>query len=281
MSESQTPVEAEHLPDLLAEEPERLPLGTRIGHVFRAVGRLFLVALIGLAGDVRCGRRMRRAADPRREALRSLRAISRTLMERIGVAVEIEGKPPEVQAVIVGNHRSYVDIPLLQSQLEAVFLSKLEIGSWPVFGKLARRANTVFVKREDRASRARAKAELGANLDQGFSIALFPEGSTTTGPSLRPGSFRWGSFRLAAERGLPVVPVAISYSDRRDAWVDDDDFISHFLSRFGEPQMNVSLAFGPALYGDDGVDLARRAEAWIIERLRTLDRAMIAGAPQP
>lgn len=263
--------------DFFEEGPARAPLRRRLGRAARALGRLVAVAAIGMAGDAWCGWRSRRAADPHAESLACLQRISQLLIEWIGVEVAIDGEPPQGAALVVANHRSYVDIPLVQAQLRGVFLSKVEIGGWPVFGRLARRARTVFVRREDRESRRRALRALAEHLDAERTIAVFPEGSTTRGPGV--GALRWGSFRLAAARGVPVVPVAISYADRRDAWVDDDDFVSHFLSRFAEERMRVTVSFGPPLRGDDGVELARRAQAWIAERLRALDRTMLGAEP--
>jgi len=236
----------------------------------RVFVRAVVLVLLTFGGDVVCRWRMRRSSTPTRTALDSLQSLSRLLVRALGLVVVREGEPPPSGRLFVANHRSYVDIPLMLSHVPAVFLSKQEIGDWPLFGRLARRGATVFVVREDAESRKRALAELAARLDEGLPITVFPEGTTSYGPGVA--SFRAGSFRLAAERGLGVVPVAIAYGDRRDAWVGDDEFVRHFVERFAEPRMQVTIAFGPTLYGKDGVALAARAERWISDRLRALDR---------
>jgi 1-acyl-sn-glycerol-3-phosphate acyltransferase len=242
----------------------------------RVFRRVILLAVLTVSGDVVCRQRMRRSKTPTWTALYFLQNLSRRLIRALGLVVVREGQPSPAGRLFVANHRSYVDIPLVLSHVPAVFLAKSEIGDWPLFGRLARRATTVFVSREDAASRRRALVELAARLDEGLTLAVFPEGTTSHGPGLR--SFRAGAFRLAAERGLAVVPVAIAYRDRRDAWVGDDDFIRHFVERFAEPRMEVAIAFGPTLRGNDGVELAARAERWIGDRLRTMDRVLFAEA---
>ncbi len=242
----------------------------RLSRWLRATGRLVLLAAVASAGSFWCRWREARAADPHGAVLRGLGAISRLLVRTLGLEVEREGEPPAERCLIVANHRSYVDIPLVLAHVDAVFLSKVEIGEWPVFGALARRARTVFVRREDADSRIQALARLGEMLDQARSLVVFPEGSTSRGPGLR--RFRAGSFRLAAGRGVKVVPVAIAYGDPYDAWVDDDDFVTHFLARFALPRMRVTIAFGPPLEGRDGIELCTRAQRWIEERLAALDR---------
>ena len=49
--------------------------------------------------------------------------------------------------LFVSNHSSYLDIIVLGSVLEACFISKSEVASWPLFGLLAKLNHTVFVKR--------------------------------------------------------------------------------------------------------------------------------------
>ena len=237
--------------------------------LLRASARFLALSAIATGGRVWCGWRARRSQDPHRAILDGLRVVSRLLVERLGVDVDRLGEPPVESALIVANHRSYVDIPLLLAHVPAVFLAKVEIGDWPLFGPLARLARTVFVRREDSASRRAALDRLGDLMDAAFSIIVFPEGTTSRGPGVGP--FRAGTFRLAVERGITVVPVAIAYHDPLDAWVDDDDFLSHFLTRFAASRMQVSLRFGPRLHGDDPSEIAERARRWIAEQLEELD----------
>jgi 1-acyl-sn-glycerol-3-phosphate acyltransferase len=87
------------------------------------------------------------------------------------------------------------------------FVAKREMFSWPVVGAYARRLGAVPVERGRPGSRVRAFREVARAADAGRPVHVFPESTISPEPGLLP--FRLGAFRLAAERGLPVVPVAI------------------------------------------------------------------------
>ncbi|MGH7803688.1 MAG: hypothetical protein ACREQJ_05025, partial [Candidatus Binatia bacterium] len=89
------------------------------------------------------------------------------------------------------------------------------------------------------------------------------------GPSTLP--FRPGSFRLAAELGVPVVPVAVSYADPANAWIADDPFVGHFVRQLSAATVDIRVAFGPAFRGGDGFELRDAGEAWIRAELAARD----------
>jgi lyso-ornithine lipid O-acyltransferase len=242
----------------------------------RALWRLLVLA--ALVGGANLFVRSRRSRSGALEtyALCVFHAVARRLVGLLGVEVERSGHVPDGLCVVVANHRSYVDIPLVMAEIPSRFLAKREIANWPFFGASASLCGTVFVDREDRASRQRALESLDSLLDAGHRIMVFPEGTTSTGPGCLP--FRSGVFRLAAARGLPVVPVAIAYRDVRDAWVDDMSFVGHFLARFSQARMRVAVTVGPPIRGEDAVVLKHAAEAWIVERLALCDEAREAPA---
>ena len=246
----------------------------------RATVRLLLLAVLVTAGNVFARIRLARSHAPHARAREIFQRLSGALVRLLGLRVERSGRLPRGLCVVVANHRSYVDIPLMMSQTPSTFLAKSEIARWPLFGAAARLCGTVFVERDDRGSRKRALEHLGGLLDGGERIIVFPEGTTSTGPGCLP--FRPGVFRLAAAKGIAVVPVAIAYRDARDAWVDDASFVGHFLERFDERRMRVVVAIGPPLFADDAEALKQAAEQWISERLMIHDQAMEASAePAP
>jgi 1-acyl-sn-glycerol-3-phosphate acyltransferase len=194
----------------------------------------------------------------------------------LGVQVEKRGYIPAERVLIVANHRSYIDIPILLSALPCVFLAKREVSEWPLFGRAAELQSTVWVDRDCPESRSRAVASAEDVLARGISFAAFPEGTTTAGPGVKP--FFPGLFRLAEKRGFPVLPVAVSYGDPSAAFVDDADFLSHFLACFGRRRMRVRVEFGPLIRPTDTIDTRARAESWIRARLESLDKAALAPA---
>lgn len=197
------------------------------------------------------------------------RSWARRMMRLLGVELEVHGEPPAETALVLANHRSYIDIAAVLSQVPCAFLAKEEIASWPLFGSAARFQHTVFVKRECRDSRKASRAGAVAVLRQGLPFAAFPEGTTSRGPGALP--FFPGLFQVAREHGFPVVPVAIEYGDPADAWVDDETFVGHFLACFRKRRIRAVIAFGPVLRPDETDDLHGAAESWIRDRLEALE----------
>jgi len=116
---------------------------------------------------------------------------------------------PSGGAVLVANHQSVVDIPMLLSAFPQPvgFLAKRELGEIPLFGKAMAAAGNLFVDREDPRDAVRMLREAGARLRDGRLIVVFPEGTRSGDGSI--GEFRPGAFYLAQKSGAPVVPVYI------------------------------------------------------------------------
>ena len=164
----------------------------------------------------------------------------------MGVRVRTVGVPARRggggrPVVYVSNHSSWLDILVLGGRLEGCFISKEEVGRWPVVGLVARLGRTVFVRRS-RASTGRERDDMQVRLQEGDSLILFPEGTSSDGSRVLP--FR-SAFMSVAEHpvtgdGLPpmVQPVSVVY-DRLGylptgratrpmfAWYGDMDLGSH------------------------------------------------------
>ncbi len=127
--------------------------------------------------------------------------------------VQFTVKEPEritkLDGFIFPNHLSFLDIVLLESIFPVRFVSKAEIANWPFLGWIARAVDTVFVKREDKDSREKARTAL-ANLNTFPAVVLFPEGGIYQPPDeLKP--FRYGAFEIAQAGSNPFIPAVISY----------------------------------------------------------------------
>lgn len=164
----------------------------------------------------------------------------------LGVRVRVVGTRavvPGRRIVFVSNHSSWVDIPVLGGVVEACFVSKSEVGRWPVIGWVARLGRTVYVTRS-RASTGRERQDMRGRLATGDSLILFPEGTSSDGSRVLP--FRTAFFSVAERRpgdrpeDVPLIqPVSIVY-DRLGglpagrasrpifAWYGDMDIASHF-----------------------------------------------------
>jgi 1-acyl-sn-glycerol-3-phosphate acyltransferase len=111
--------------------------------------------------------------------------------------------------IFIANHASHFDPPLLISTLPShpVFIAKRELKRVPFLGWVIWLAGFIFI---DRGNRLQAQASLEAaakRIHDGQSVVMFPEGTRSPDGSLLP--FKVGSFKLAVEAGVPLVPVAI------------------------------------------------------------------------
>lgn len=149
-----------------------------------------------------------------------------TLMRYLKVDIAFKGAPiSSGPTLFVGNHMSYLDIPVFYSQRTATFVAKRQVARWPIFGAAAAAVGTVFVDRDSVKSRSKTtEAMRHAIIDRGLSIVIFPEGTSTL--SGRP--WRHGALKMAREADLLVQPFTIYYRPARDAaYIDDDSFIPH------------------------------------------------------
>ncbi len=137
---------------------------------------------------------------------------SRAVFRCSGVPVSVTGleRLPEGHSVVVANHASYVDGPLLKGFLPArySFVIKGEMRDMPIVHFLLRRGGSRFVERYAAAGSARDARRIVMAAQGGESLAFFPEGTFRAPPGI--GRFRPGAFVAAARGNLPVVPVAIT-----------------------------------------------------------------------
>ena len=141
------------------------------------------------------------------------RGAVRLFVRACGVPLAIEGEenlPRDGAFVLVANHASYADgIVLIASLPRRIgFVAKRELRASFFARTLLGRLGTRFVERFDLERSVEDAAELKSVVRTGTSLAFFPEGTLTRVSGLA--AFRMGAFLVAAEAGVPVVPVAIS-----------------------------------------------------------------------
>jgi 1-acyl-sn-glycerol-3-phosphate acyltransferase len=112
-------------------------------------------------------------------------------------------------AIYAANHASYMDalIALAIMPPETRFVAKKELFSVPIIGKFMQRMGYLSVDRSNLPRGLEDTVEIEAALKNGHSVLIFPEGTFGYAAGLRP--FRLGAFKIAAEAGVPVIPVAI------------------------------------------------------------------------
>lgn len=169
---------------------------------------------------------------------------SREIMDLLQLQPVVKGKPTQERpAIFVGNHLSYLDIPLLMTTVHDVcFVAKQELSSWPIFGTGAKRLGTVFVKRGNSSAQNQVYQGLKLALrEERKAIGLFPSGTTCLDES-KP--WKFGAFRLAHELNIPLQVFRIRYSPlRRVAFIDKDLFPVHLWGLCSGKPLEASLEF--------------------------------------
>ena len=195
------------------------------------------------------------------------------IVRAAGIKIECHGTPPSRSSLLIANHRSYIDIVAILSQLPCSFLAKAELRKWPVFGPAAKYGGTIFVDRDNAGSRYESRSQIAAVLAKGVSVVVFPEGTTSAGPGLL--DFRRGVFHIAAEKSLRITPVMILYQNPAAAWTGTATFVPHFLTIFGQPTIRMKVFFGPEVLGNDPETIREAAHRWIAEKLAQFEASCL------
>ncbi len=203
-----------------------------------------------------------------RRTLRRARATmlwSRTLCRILGIRVSPEGEVRELPgSLTVSTHISYADIFVLGSLRPTLFVSKQEVSRWPVLGRLARMAGTVFINRESKRSAWEALEEVERRLGSGPTVVIFPEGTTTSGREVL--EFKGFFFMIPLRGEVPVRPLSIRYSTSAEgdcpvAWYGGMGLLPHAWRLLGIERIEARVYHGPAITGigtDAGAAEARR-----------------------
>jgi len=143
-----------------------------------------------------------------------LKPWSRIVLRLAAVKVTVDGQenmgPANTSCVVVFNHQSHLDIPLIISviPLQLRFIGKIELSRVPFFGAAAVRTGHFFVDRQNHREAMESVRKAGVSVrEKGFSLVFAPEGTRSPDRNLLP--FKKGAFVTAIETGLPVLPVTI------------------------------------------------------------------------
>lgn len=145
------------------------------------------------------------------------RTFARTVLFLCGVKLNIQFKIPvdkNKTFIIVSNHLSYLDIPVLMVALKnnIRFIYKKQLTKVPVFGWSMYLGGYVPIDRSNARSAIDSLKKAGQRMKSGFSIAIFPEG--TRSKSGVTGEFKKGIFMLADFAEVDILPVSISGTNK-------------------------------------------------------------------
>jgi 1-acyl-sn-glycerol-3-phosphate acyltransferase len=194
----------------------------------------------------------------------AVRAWARTILAALEIRLVAKGRLPAEKALLVANHISWLDIVAVLAVAPARMLAKHDVRAWPVIGRLAASAGTIFVDRTRPRALPGTVAEVAAALRGGGVVTVFPEGTTWCGAMA--GRFRPAMFQAALDAGAQVVPVAINYGERPTtvAFLGDDSLWVSLRRVLAVRRLVVSVTATPALHPEAVAtrrQLARMAEA--------------------
>ncbi|MEU0114304.1 lysophospholipid acyltransferase family protein [Streptomyces bobili] len=198
-----------------------------------------------------------------------VRRWARAVVRAAGVRPQITGAAvPDGGLLLVANHISWLDIPLLAMVRPARMVAKTEIRRWPVAGPLAARGGVLFIDRDRLRTLPGTVAHIAGLLRSGAAVGVFPEGSTWCGRA--QGTFRRAVFQAALDAGVPVQPVGIRYrltggdATTVPAFVGDDSLPASVwrvvTARGLVAEVEVRPALRPGTHADRR-SLARAAQA--------------------
>lgn len=196
-------------PPLTTGAPAASPQG-RLGAIFV----LAPLRTLGILGQIIHGLWLTRVAyvdrpaDQRDDVVRQWSA--RTLRV-LGIRLVVHNQARPGAKLVVANHVSWLDIVALNSVVPSRFVSKAEVSHWPMVGRLVTAAGTLYLQRERRRDAMRVLGLMSTALGEGYTVAVFPEGTTGDGRHLL--HFHGNMLQSAIDAKVPVQPVAIRYSE--------------------------------------------------------------------
>jgi 1-acyl-sn-glycerol-3-phosphate acyltransferase len=214
----------------------------------------------------------------------------------LGVRITTVGRrTDERPLLIVANHTSWLDIPVITAVAPVVFVAKQEVATWPVFGLLARLQRSVFVDRTQRRKTPDVNGEIARRLVDGDPVVLFGEGTSSDGNRVL--AFRTaliGSARDAiAEAGhvkrVWIQPLSVAYtallglpfgrqSRPRVAWYGAASLLPHLRQLVACGAIDAVVSWGDPVAYDEFSDrkaVARRLEG----EVRRLTVTVLRGRP--
>jgi lyso-ornithine lipid O-acyltransferase len=218
----------------------------------------------------------------------------------LGVRIERDGEVARDRPVLlVANHTSWLDIPVLSAVAPLSFVAKKEVAGWPFVSALARLQRTVFVDRNRRSAVGHAAGEIVTRLAKGDTVILFAEGTSSDGNRVLP--FMTSLFSAAkpskatAEEAPDAVVQTLSLVYTRlhgiplgraerplVGWYGDMEMLSHAWELLKAGPLDVRIRVGPPVPLGDFADrkaLARHSETEVREHVTRILRARTSDEP--
>jgi 1-acyl-sn-glycerol-3-phosphate acyltransferase len=174
------------------------------------------------------------------------------MLQIVGIELVVNGTPPaEGPVLLVANHISWLDILVMHASRHCRFVSKSDIKKWPFVATLADGGGTMYLERESRRDAHRVVTQMAERLRAGDILAVFPEGTTGDGITLKP--FHANLIQAAIEAQVPAQPVALKFIDAASgepsfapSYVDDETLVGSIWRTLTAPPLVAVVTFGSA-----------------------------------
>jgi 1-acyl-sn-glycerol-3-phosphate acyltransferase len=198
---------------------------------------------------------------------------SQQLLALAGVHLRVVGQPPLTGPVmLVANHISWLDIPVMHAARHCRFVSKSDVKGWPLIGTLATAAGTLYIERSSRRDALRMVRSMQEALERGEVLAVFPEGTTGDGRAMLP--FHANLIQAAVAAQSPVQPVGLRFADRATgatsfapSYIGDETLVGSIWRTLCAPPIEAVVQYGPA-----ELPAGRDRRAWAEHLHTTVDQ---------
>jgi 1-acyl-sn-glycerol-3-phosphate acyltransferase len=207
----------------------------------RIAARLFALLAV-LLGSVTLYYLCRLLRLPNPWPRRFLRAFGRVA----GARVRVHGEPLRAPGVLIANHVSWLDIPVLAGVTGTAFVAHSGLAENPLLARLCAMNDTVFIAREDRANVAAQVRQVRQALDRPRPLTIFAEGTTSDGAGLLPFKSALLSALDPPPPGILVQPVWLDYgpASAKIAWFGDEPGLANVLRVLARPgRVPIALHF--------------------------------------
>ncbi len=149
------------------------------------------------------GRRCVFRACRREQQYIRVQAWSQRLLACAGISLRVQGRPPvRGPVMLVANHISWLDIPVMHAARHCCFISKSDVQGWPLIGTLATAGGTLYIERTSRRDAMRMVRTMQEALQRNEVLGVFPEGTTGDGRAMLP--FHANLLQAAVAADAPV-----------------------------------------------------------------------------
>ena len=153
--------------------------------------------------------------------------------------------------LVVSNHISWLDIPVIFSLKPITFVSASDVKTWPIIGMLAKISGAIFIDRNHKSNLPEVIQAMNFHFkNKKQSVCIFPEGTSTDGESVRP--FKPNLFESAVVANVPVYSLAIRYLSKSTgkrsnvpAFIGDMGLLESMAQILKNRNLIVELTFFP------------------------------------